>query len=110
MTTESTLTIALNEARARIAELEKLNSQLIGEIGGDVCGYIITKDQIDAAVGACFDLADEYAVRNVDGEFDKSWERFFAALGTVECRCSQHNTDAHFKGCPDCHGKGWIKT
>ena len=99
------------DLKTRVEELEKLekyNYDSLLDLLRDDGKHIFTDEQIDTAVGACFDLADEYAVRNNEGEFDEAWERFFAALGTIECKCSQHNMTANREGCPDCNGHGWV--
>lgn len=76
--------------RQRIAELEKLNSQLIGEIGGDVCGHIITDAQIDAA------WAKRVLIPSADNDDSANTYIPIKPLGIERCG-----------GCEECEGDGW---
>ena len=94
----------------RIAELEEL-AVLSGwqSLDGDLDGkYIITEAQIDAAWGSTLQHSDYEVVK-----------RALAELGIERCggcggdgRIALDDVDGKYAEgpCPDCHGKGWIKT
>ena len=96
--------------KERIAELEDL-AVLSGwqSLDGDLDGkYIITEAQIDAAWGSTLQHSDYEVVK-----------RALAELGIERCggcggdgRIALDDVDGKYAEgpCPDCHGKGWIKT
>ena len=107
---ESTCWKAADEIE-RLEELEGNNTSLttLLEISRAMRGHIITTAQIDAAV--------EYANLCHKNGFYEPWIAL-NKLGIVRCEgcdggmylAAKYTTQCGVSLCPDCEGKGWVKT